>query len=237
MKNTTLVLAAMLAGFLGSSAVGLVSAHGGDTTRIHACLNPGNGTIYIVSADATCGPNQTALDWNIQGPVGPIGPAGPQGIQGPTGPTGPAGAQGAQGPAGPQGAQGPAGTGGFISNLYGVDLTNSDLRYRNFAGMELFNTRLNGSRLLGADLSGISMPFANFSGANLTSAKLMNATINGTNFTDANLWHANLSGATYDTYPPVVTGADFYNTICPDGSNSGTSTNYSENTCSGHGLP
>src|SRR5687767_10032739 len=110
LKNNTLIICAMLAGLLGSSAIGLVSAHGGDTTRVHACLNPGSGTIFVVGPNEACGPNQTALDWNIQGPVGPIGATGPAGAIGATGPQGdigligPAGAIGPQGPAGPTGS-------------------------------------------------------------------------------------------------------------------------------------
>src|SRR5688500_13780229 len=114
-SNVLLLGSALLMGFIGSGGAGMVSAHGGDTTRIHACLNPGSGTIFIVDAGQTCGQNQIALDWNIQGPVGPIGPAG---AQGPQGPAGQRGEQGPQGPAGPQGPQGPSGLGGFI----GTDL-------------------------------------------------------------------------------------------------------------------
>lgn len=106
LKNVLLMLAALAMGMLGSSITSMVSAHGGDTSRIHACLNPGNGTIYVVGANLSCGPNQTALDWNIQGPQGPQGAQGPQG---PAGPQGPVGATGPIGPVGLQGVTGPQG--------------------------------------------------------------------------------------------------------------------------------
>src|SRR6476646_6397322 len=67
LKNLALGACAMLMVFLGSGAASMVSAHGGDSTLIHSCLNPGNGTIYVVGPNQACGPNQTALDWNIQG--------------------------------------------------------------------------------------------------------------------------------------------------------------------------
>ena len=95
--------------------------HGGDTARIHGCVNGKNGTLRIVAANGVCASNEAALDWNITGPTGPIGPqgltgptgadgpAGPQGAAGPQGEPGPAGLTGATGPEGPVGPQGPAG--------------------------------------------------------------------------------------------------------------------------------
>ena len=73
-----------------------VSAHGGDTALIHACVTS-SGAIRIVTANTTCPGKDSALDWNIQGPKGPIGPIGPQGEQGQMG------LQGFQGPAGMSG--------------------------------------------------------------------------------------------------------------------------------------
>jgi hypothetical protein len=50
-------------------------AHGGDSSFIHACVDP-KGAIRIVGANDTCLKKETALDWNIQGPAGAPGPAG-----------------------------------------------------------------------------------------------------------------------------------------------------------------
>jgi hypothetical protein len=47
LKTFSLVACAVLMGFVGSRAAGVVSAHGGDPIQIHGCLNPGNGTIYV----------------------------------------------------------------------------------------------------------------------------------------------------------------------------------------------
>src|SRR5690348_6308544 len=96
-KNVSLVAVGLLAGLLVSGAAGLVSADGGGSSTIYACVNPGDGAIYVVGANGQCRPNDTPLSWNIQGPAGPIGAQGPQG---PQGPAGPAGMQGPQGPAG-----------------------------------------------------------------------------------------------------------------------------------------
>lgn len=102
----TVLGAAMM--FLGGALVTMVSAHGGDVTKIHACVKS-NGEIRIVAASESCKDNQSALDWNIQGPPGPAGPQGAKGDPGPAGPPGPQGPAGPQGPEGVQGPQGPKG--------------------------------------------------------------------------------------------------------------------------------
>lgn len=101
------LLGAALA-FLGGAVGTMVSAHGADITKIHACVK-NNGEIRIVGANESCKDSQSALDWNIQGPQGPAGPQGPKGDPGPAGPPGPQGPAGPQGPEGIQGLQGPKG--------------------------------------------------------------------------------------------------------------------------------
>jgi hypothetical protein len=86
-----------------------------DGTTIHACQRTQTGSVRIVSSPSECVANETAVEWNKQGPAGPAGPAGiagPKGDIGVTGPAGPAGPAGVAGPAGPQGAVGPAGPAG-----------------------------------------------------------------------------------------------------------------------------
>jgi hypothetical protein len=112
MKGSRMLLVVAVALALAAAGTGSTnwaSAHGGDENLIHACLNPGNGTIYAVAPGQACAANQTPLDWNIQGVAGPAGPAGPAGA---TGATGPAGPEGPAGPQGPQGEMGPAGADG-----------------------------------------------------------------------------------------------------------------------------
>jgi hypothetical protein len=136
----------LLVALLSLSGVMYVSAHGGDVTLIHACVNTRFGAVRIVSATTTCDASkETALDWDIQGPMGP------QGNKGDKGDTGPAGPQGPQGEQGPQGVPGlpsvlnvyrnvtpftvPAGIDGFaaascdpgdqlISGGFGIGITN-----------------------------------------------------------------------------------------------------------------
>lgn len=53
------------------------------TGVIHACvLNaPNNAQVRIIGANASCGPNETPLHWNAQGPAGPPGSPGVSGYQ------------------------------------------------------------------------------------------------------------------------------------------------------------
>jgi hypothetical protein len=83
-----------------------------DPAVIHACLNPGNLSVRIIPASASCRPNEIGIHWNIIGPAGPKGDPGPQGPQGVPGPQGAQGLPGAQGVAGPKGDPGPQGIAG-----------------------------------------------------------------------------------------------------------------------------
>jgi hypothetical protein len=47
----------------------VVYMHGGDPTLIHSCVNKSSGEIKIVSANATCKNNETALDWPATSPA------------------------------------------------------------------------------------------------------------------------------------------------------------------------
>ena len=48
-----------------------------DANVIHACQRTQTGAVRLVASPAECQPNETAVDWNKQGPAGPIGPMGP----------------------------------------------------------------------------------------------------------------------------------------------------------------
>ena len=107
---------------VAGAALGLgiyVSAHGGDTSRIHGCVDNRTGTLRIIGATQTCvASKETALDWNIAGPTGP------QGVQGAEGPAGPQGLPGIAGSPGLPGAGSPRvinGAGADIGALMGPD--------------------------------------------------------------------------------------------------------------------
>jgi hypothetical protein len=109
--------AILIAVLVGMTGVMYVSAHGGDVTLIHACVNSRSGAIRIVGANTTCDVRETSLDWSIQGPKGDKGDKGDMGLTGPQGSQGIQGVQGPAGPQGPQGLQGEPGLSGVL-NVY-----------------------------------------------------------------------------------------------------------------------
>ena len=107
MLSATALAAAVVAGS------GLAFALEGDANVITGCHRAKDGTLRVVTGADQCDPKQeTAIQWNKQGPAGPAGPAGAQGSAGPSGPAGPPGPAGAQGPVGPAGPAGPEGPDG-----------------------------------------------------------------------------------------------------------------------------
>jgi hypothetical protein len=90
MRNRYGIIAAFTAAGAAFGLGAYISAHGGDTSRIHGCVDNRTGALRIVGATQNCTASKEAtLDWNI---AGPAGPAGPQGVAGPIGPSGPPGA-------------------------------------------------------------------------------------------------------------------------------------------------
>jgi hypothetical protein len=64
-------------------AVGAAWAgHSASDNSVNACVQKGNGTLYLQTASGACKPGDRTVTWSI---------TGPQGLQGATGATGPAG--------------------------------------------------------------------------------------------------------------------------------------------------
>jgi Collagen triple helix repeat (20 copies) len=95
---------------VGGTAAGVVYATIPSGNVVYGCYAKSGGALRVIDSSVTgCKAGETALAWNVQGPVGPVGPKGDKGDPGPVGPQGPAGpigATGATGPAGPAGASG-----------------------------------------------------------------------------------------------------------------------------------
>ena len=72
------------------SAVGTpnASAHGGDISKIHGCVDKKTRVLRIVDASTFCGPSGKGLHWDRTGAAGPQGEVGPTGPEGPAGPAG-----------------------------------------------------------------------------------------------------------------------------------------------------
>ena len=71
------------------------------------------------------------------------------------------------------------------------------------------------------------MSNVNLSNADMTGASLQNANLTGAVLTEADLGYANLSGA--DLTDAVFGDVYWYNTICPDGTNSNDNGNRENN--------
>ena len=85
------IVVAIVAVVAGSAAYAAIPDGGG---VIHACYwNGGGGPLRIIDTakGQKCTTNETALDWNQQGPKGDPGLPGPKGDKGDPGPAGPAG--------------------------------------------------------------------------------------------------------------------------------------------------
>ena len=71
MRSRDRIIAALT---VAGAAFGLgvyTSAHGGDTSRIHGCVDNRTGALRVVGATQNCtASRETALDWSIAGPPG-----------------------------------------------------------------------------------------------------------------------------------------------------------------------
>jgi hypothetical protein len=66
-KGLSFLVAVALVGSIAAVA----SAHGGDKTAIHACVNS-KGSVRLVDPNADCRSGEFAVDWAIEGPPGSI---------------------------------------------------------------------------------------------------------------------------------------------------------------------
>ena len=217
-------------GILVGTLVTQVFAHGGDASFIHACVKSSNGSLRIVGANDTCDKGETALDWR-QGPE-----------PGTEFPLILGGVGNLENRLSGRNLQNAA----IQAQLGGTNLTNSDFTNSNFQGSLLIqNTDLSNSNFTNANLRAVLVS-SNFTNANLIGADLQGSMIGFVNFTGANFTNANLldaficSDSPTDPIPtitplpdaslPVLTGATWSNTTCPDGTNSDNN----GGTCQGH---
>lgn len=204
------IFLAFLIGAIFTNFVVSVLAHGGDTSLIHACVRnnlPNLPNIRIVGANTNCGPNETALDWNIQGLPGNSSDLPPicTGCH--------------------------FDTRSQLVDSFGTDLSNgifsnSDFPDDNASGLNFTQARLEMTFGFG-DLSN-----SNFTGARFNNAVMLGANLQNTNFTNADFTNADLRYTT-NISTATLTGVIWSNTICPDETNSDNN----GNTCIGHLTP
>ena len=120
----------------------------------------------------------------------------------------------------------------YVAWLSGADLTGSKLNGSYLPGANLHDANLSDADMIHAHLHYAILNDANLNSADLSGANLTYATLTGADLSDTILFSADLSGAnlTYAT----LTGADlsgtiWYDTTCPDGTNSDNNGNTCEN--------
>ena len=109
------------------------------------------------------------------------------------------------------------------SRLERADLSGSNFTGANLRSASLIDAELNGVIFTGAILQSAKLRGANLSGLNMSNADLTQADVRDTNLNNADLRNADLSFAEMTGASLIgadLTGVIWFNTICPDGSNS-----------------
>src|SRR5882672_4769026 len=104
MKRRLIVAATLVAVLVGTAAT-FAWARTQEASTLRACAQKEDGSLRLVADGVSCRKSETAVSWNV---IGPVGPAGAAGAAGATGRDGRDGVQGPQGVAGPQGPAGAA---------------------------------------------------------------------------------------------------------------------------------
>lgn len=182
------------------------------TEVIYACVHKNSGDLRIVTATESCKSNETALNWNKQGPTGPQGESGSS-----------------------SSSNLPFSCSYCILYPVADKLKGKDLSYAMITRSEFQGSDLSGTSFKGAVISNSDFSNTNLSGADFTDAgnypgwSLANVDFNNANLTGANFTNANLSNAS-NMRTANVTDVIWNNTTCPDGTNSDSHSN----TCAGH---
>lgn len=206
------------------------------TTVFYACLK--GGTLSSVkTAPHACRAGFTSVTWGAAGPQGPKGSPGPSSNTCTTPPA-------------------PSLNYSDCDFSSGVDFKYADLQSASFNGAVMPSSDFFYAQLQGANLSGVTATSANFIDTALTDANLFDGSFGYSAFYASNLTGANLRSADFDhtnlgqsllvhvnfayanllgmlSLGATITGDTWFDTICPDGTNSA---DYTPQTCVGHGM-
>lgn len=116
-------------------------------------------------------------------------------------------------------------------NLSGVNLHAADFNETDMSGLDVSGADLSGSGLISGNLNGTNLTDANLTGASVGYSTLTNANLTGANLTNGSFGQDNFTGAEFSG--ATLTGVFWNASTCPDGTNS---SNYSPQTCVGHGI-
>lgn len=227
-KDILFILAGVILGTGVSLTTTLVLAHGGDTSKLHACVDDTTGALRIVGENDACPGGEHNVDWD-QDAVASVGEHKPPFV-----------------------CSFKCYFSDFPEKFKGKDFTNAFIRQLQLMNVDMSDTNFSSSVITGGQFTGSDLSNSDFSNSNVSSTSFQNTTLASTNFTaasaegtgfqnanltngnftNANFTYADFTGATnMDT--TTLTGVTWDNTICPDGTNS----NDNGNTCVGHLTP
>ena len=116
-------------------------------------------------------------------------------------------------------------------NMPGINLTGAIVSEVKFTGDDLTGAIFTGATVDDTGFENANVTDAVFSGDNLDGSNFTGADVSGTEFGDANLQNVTFTGVTGGATTDV-TGVTWFDTTCPDGTNS----NDDNDTCLGHGF-
>jgi hypothetical protein len=87
-KNFQHPASILLTVVIAAVTTSLLISYAQSSNTIQGCFDNKTGVLRKVNAPTDCSQKETAISWNITGPVGPQGDPGPQGVPGTQGPAG-----------------------------------------------------------------------------------------------------------------------------------------------------
>lgn len=169
-RTSAVLLSGLVFGVILTSAIPFIYAQVANNV-IHACVKNSNESVRILLGNGSCDNNETALDWNQQGPAGATGATG---------------------------AGGNGGFGSYSTNqLVNATFAGAVMNYMNFHGANFSGSNLDSVKIDYTDLSDanftnailttINSPNVNFDHANFTNANLGSSNFPNANFSSV-IW-------------------------------------------------
>jgi hypothetical protein len=206
-KDILFLLAGVILGTGISLTATLAIAHGGDTSKLHSCVDDTTGAMRMVGENDTCPGGEHNVDWDQDAITSTISHVAPYICTIKCNLT------------------------QFASNIKGKDFS-----YSQIVSIQLISVDMSGTNFSHSNISGTffqtDLTDTDFSNASLEESSFAETNLQNANFTNADLTDTDFTGATnMDT--ATLTGVTWSNTVCPDGTNS----DENSNTCEGHFTP
>lgn len=223
LKGALLLFTGTILGMLVCMSTTYVLAHGGDTSKLHACVDDTTGAVRMVGENDTCPSGEHNVDWDKEGYFGlpffcnecQLG-------------------EFADKFAGKDFSHAQIRRSGFMNaDLTGTDFSYGDFYKTNFVESNLTGVNFSNSNFWQSGLNLSNFTNADFSNAtNFYSISITESNLSNTNFTNVPFARVDMTGAT-NAATATFTGATWDDVTCPDGTNS----NENSNTCVGHLTP